>query len=95
MDAGGPCSCAQSAWADLCAHTYLWRLARGAYIPGFAGQGFSGNPEQTVAVAKDKALDSDGVRSSAEVCLVTDAIRNDDTLSTITPASCDRRQPRT
>ena len=60
---------------QICAHTHFYgAFARGMYIPGAPAKDF---PEilQTLWWKLDKALDLDGVRSSAEVCLV-DAIRN-------------------
>lgn len=60
---------------QICAHTHFYgAFARGMYIPGAPARDF---PEilQNLWWKLDKALDLDGVRSSAEVCLV-DAIRN-------------------
>ena len=60
---------------QICAHTHFYgAFARGMFIPGPAAKDF---PEilQNLWWRLDKALDLDGVRSSAEVCLV-DAIRN-------------------
>ncbi|MCX6041558.1 MAG: amidohydrolase family protein, partial [Caldilinea sp.] len=60
---------------QICAHTHFYgAFARGMYIPGPPAKDF---PEilQTLWWKLDKALDLEGVRSSAEVCLV-DAIRN-------------------
>jgi len=60
---------------QICAHTHFYgAFARGMYIPGPPAKDF---PEilQTLWWKLDKALDAEGVRSSAEVCLV-DAIRN-------------------
>ena len=60
---------------QICAHTHFYgAFARGMYIPGPPAKAF---PEilQSLWWKLDKALDLDGVRSSAEVCLV-DAIRN-------------------
>lgn len=60
---------------QICAHTHFYgAFARGMYIPGPPAKDF---PEilQHLWWKLDKALDLDGVRSSAEVCLV-DAIRN-------------------
>ena len=60
---------------QICAHTHFYgAFARGMYIPGAPAKDF---PEilQQLWWKLDKALDLDGVRSSAEVCLV-DAIRN-------------------
>ncbi len=60
---------------QICAHTHFYgAFARGMYIPGAPAKDF---PEilQNLWWKLDKALDLDGVRSSAEVCLV-DAIRN-------------------
>lgn len=60
---------------QICAHTHFYgAFARGMYIPGPPAKDF---PEilQNLWWKLDKALDLDGVRSSAEVCLV-DAIRN-------------------
>lgn len=60
---------------QICAHTHFYgAFARGMYIPGPPAKDF---PEilQSLWWKLDKALDLDGVRSSAEVCLV-DAIRN-------------------
>jgi putative selenium metabolism protein SsnA len=59
---------------QVCAHTHFYgAFARGLYIPGPPAKDF---PEilQKLWWKLDKALDLDGVRSSAEVCLV-DAIR--------------------
>lgn len=58
-----------------CAHTHFYgAFARGMYIPGEPARDF---PEilQKLWWPLDRSLDLDGVRSSAEVCLV-DAIRN-------------------
>ena len=60
---------------QICAHTHFYgAFARGMYIPGSPAKDF---PEilHKLWWPLDKALDLDGVRSSAEVCLV-DAIRN-------------------
>ena len=60
---------------QICAHTHFYgAFARGMYIPGPAAKDF---PEilEKLWWRLDKALDLDGVASSAEVCLV-DAIRN-------------------
>jgi putative selenium metabolism protein SsnA len=60
---------------QICAHTHFYgAFARGMYIPGPPAKDF---PEILANLwwRLDKALDLDGVRSSAEVCLV-DAIRN-------------------
>lgn len=60
---------------QICAHTHFYgAFARGMYIPGTPAKDF---PEilERLWWRLDKALDLDGVRSSAEVCLV-DAIRN-------------------
>jgi len=60
---------------QICAHTHFYgAFARGMYIPGPPAKDF---PEilETLWWKLDKALDLDGVRASAEVCLV-DAIRN-------------------
>ena len=60
---------------QICAHTHFYgAFARGLYIPGPGAKDF---PEilERLWWRLDKALDLDGVRSSAEVCLV-DAIRN-------------------
>jgi len=60
---------------QICAHTHFYgAFARGLYIPGPPPKDF---PEilQVLWWRLDKALDLEGVRSSAEVCLV-DAIRN-------------------
>ena len=60
---------------QICAHTHFYgAFARGMYIPGPPAKDF---PEilNKLWWPLDKALDLDGVRSSAEVCLV-DAIRN-------------------
>ncbi len=60
---------------QICAHTHFYgAFARGMYIPGKPAKDF---PEilERLWWRLDKALDLDGVRSSAEVCLV-DAIRN-------------------
>ena len=60
---------------QICAHTHFYgAFARGMYIPGPPAKDF---PEilENLWWKLDKALDADGVRSSAEVCLV-DAIRN-------------------
>ena len=60
---------------QVCAHTHFYgAFARGMYIPGPPAKDF---PEilQSLWWKLDKALDLDGVRSSAEVCLA-DAIRN-------------------
>lgn len=60
---------------QICAHTHFYgAFARGMYIPGPPAKDF---PEilHNLWWKLDKALDLDGVRSSAEVCLV-DAIRN-------------------
>ena len=59
---------------QICAHTHFYgAFARGIYIPGPPAKDF---PEilQSLWWKLDKALDLDGVRSSAEVCLA-DAIR--------------------
>lgn len=59
----------------ICAHTHFYgAFARGMYIPGPAARDF---PEilEKLWWPLDKALDLEGVRSSAQVCLV-DAIRN-------------------
>lgn len=58
-----------------CAHTHFYgAFARGMYIPGEPAKNF---PEilEKIWWKLDKALDLDGVQSSAEVCLV-DAVRN-------------------
>lgn len=60
---------------QICAHTHFYgAFARGMYIPGPPAQDF---PEILANLwwRLDKALDLDGVQSSAEVCLI-DAIRN-------------------
>ncbi len=60
---------------QICAHTHFYgAFARGMYIPGPPAKDF---PEilERLWWRLDKALDLEGVRSSAEVCLV-DAIRN-------------------
>jgi putative selenium metabolism protein SsnA len=60
---------------QICAHTHFYgAFARGMYIPGPPAKDF---PEilQSLWWKLDKALDLDGVQSSAEVCLA-DAIRN-------------------
>lgn len=60
---------------QICAHTHFYgAFARGMYIPGPPAKDF---PEilESLWWKLDKALDLDGVRSSAEVCLA-DAIRN-------------------
>jgi putative selenium metabolism protein SsnA len=60
---------------QICAHTHFYgAFARGLYIPGPPAKDF---PEilERLWWRLDKALDWEGVRSSAEVCLV-DAIRN-------------------
>lgn len=60
---------------QICAHTHFYgAFARGMYIPGPPAKDF---PEilESLWWKLDKALDLDGVRASAEVCLV-DAIRN-------------------
>ncbi len=60
---------------QICAHTHFYgAFARGMYIPGPPAKDF---PEilQNLWWRLDKALDMEGVQSSAEVCLV-DAIRN-------------------
>ncbi|MEZ4660040.1 MAG: putative aminohydrolase SsnA [Caldilineaceae bacterium] len=60
---------------QICAHTHFYgAFARGMYIPGEPAKDF---PEILAKLwwKLDRALDLDGVRSSAEVCLV-DAIRN-------------------
>jgi len=60
---------------QICAHTHFYgAFARGMYIPGPPAKDF---PEILANLwwRLDKALDLEGVRSSAEVCLV-DAIRN-------------------
>ncbi len=60
---------------QICAHTHFYgAFARGLYIPGAPAQDF---PEilERLWWRLDKALDLQGVQSSAEVCLV-DAIRN-------------------
>lgn len=60
---------------QICAHTHFYgAFARGMYIPGPSAKDF---PEilESLWWKLDKALDLDGVRSSAEVCLA-DAIRN-------------------
>ncbi len=60
---------------QICSHTHFYgAFARGMYIPGPPAKDF---PEilQSLWWKLDKALDLDGVRSSAEVCLA-DAIRN-------------------
>lgn len=60
---------------QICAHTHFYgAFARGMYIPGPSAKDF---PEilEKLWWRLDKALDLDGVRSSAEVCLV-DAIRH-------------------
>ena len=59
----------------ICAHTHFYgAFARGLYIPGPPAKDF---PEilERLWWRLDKALDLEGVRRSAEVCLV-DAIRN-------------------
>jgi cytosine/adenosine deaminase-related metal-dependent hydrolase len=59
----------------ICAHTHFYgAFARGMYIPGPAAKDF---PEilEKLWWRLDKALDTEGVGLSAEVCLV-DAIRN-------------------
>ena len=59
----------------ICAHTHFYgAFARGMYIPGEPAKDF---PEilRKLWWPLDRALDLDGVQSSAEVCLV-DAIRN-------------------
>ncbi len=60
---------------QICAHTHFYgAFARGLYIPGPPAKDF---PEilQNLWWKLDKALDLEGVKASAEVCLV-DAIRN-------------------
>jgi putative selenium metabolism protein SsnA len=60
---------------QICAHTHFYgAFARGMYIPGPPAKDF---PEilEKLWWRLDKALDLEGVRRSAEVCLV-DAIRN-------------------
>ncbi|MBW7885428.1 MAG: putative aminohydrolase SsnA [Caldilineaceae bacterium] len=60
---------------QICSHTHFYgAFARGLYVPGPPARDF---PEilQTLWWKLDKALDLDGVRSSAEVCLA-DAIRH-------------------
>jgi putative selenium metabolism protein SsnA len=60
---------------QICAHTHFYgAFARGMYIPGPPAKDF---PEilQSLWWKLDKALDLEGVKSSAEVCLA-DAIRN-------------------
>jgi putative selenium metabolism protein SsnA len=60
---------------QICAHTHFYgAFARGMYIPGPPAKDF---PEilQSLWWKLDKALNLDGVQSSAEVCLA-DAIRN-------------------
>ena len=60
---------------QICAHTHFYgAFARGMYIPGAPAKDF---PEILANLwwRLDRALDADGVRSSAEVSLV-DAIRN-------------------
>ena len=60
---------------QICAHTHFYgAFARGMYIPGPPAKDF---PEilNSLWWKLDKALDLDGVRASAEVCLA-DAIRN-------------------
>lgn len=60
---------------QICAHTHFYgAFARGMYIPGPPAKDF---PEilERLWWRLDKALDLEGVRRSAEVCLV-DAIRN-------------------
>lgn len=60
---------------QICAHTHFYgAFARGLYIPGPPAKDF---PEilERLWWRLDKALDLEGVQSSAEVCLV-DAIRN-------------------
>src|SRR5215203_1021609 len=60
---------------QICAHTHFYgSFARGLYIPGPPAKDF---PEilETLWWRLDKALDLEGVRRSAEVCLI-DAIRN-------------------
>jgi len=60
---------------QICAHTHFYgAFARGMYIPGPPAKDF---PEilETLWWRLDRALDPEGVRSSAEVCLI-DAIRN-------------------
>lgn len=60
---------------QICAHTHFYgAFARGMYIPGPPAKDF---PEilERLWWRLDKALNLDGVQSSAEVCLV-DAIRN-------------------
>lgn len=60
---------------QICAHTHFYgAFARGLYIPGAPAKDF---PEilEKLWWRLDKALDLEGVRASAEVCLV-DAIRN-------------------
>jgi putative selenium metabolism protein SsnA len=60
---------------QICSHTHFYgAFARGMYIPGAPARDF---PEilRKLWWPLDRALDLDGVRSSAEVCLV-DAIRN-------------------
>ena len=60
---------------QICAHTHFYgAFARGMYIPGPPAKDF---PEilKPCGGSSTRRLDLDGVRSSAEVCLV-DAIRN-------------------
>ncbi len=60
---------------QICSHTHFYgAFARGMYIPGESAKDF---PEilDKLWWPLDRSLDLDGVRSSAEVCLV-DAIRN-------------------
>jgi putative selenium metabolism protein SsnA len=60
---------------QICAHTHFYgAFARGLYLPGEPAKDF---PEilERLWWRLDKALDLEGVRTSAEVCLV-DAIRN-------------------
>ncbi len=60
---------------QICSHTHFYgAFARGMYIPGAPAKDF---PEilDKLWWPLDRSLDLDGVRSSAEVCLV-DAIRN-------------------
>jgi putative selenium metabolism protein SsnA len=60
---------------QICSHTHFYgAFARGMYIPGAPAKDF---PEilEKLWWRLDKALDLDGVRACAEVCLV-DAIRN-------------------
>ena len=60
---------------QICAHTpFYGAFARGMYIPGPPAKDFPAILE-SLWWKLDKALDLDGVRSSAEVCLA-DAIRN-------------------